>query len=197
MLAFVIVGLVGLRLHAAPQARQAWAERLEALADRLPMPLQVLRLQMRPPDAVLAMPVQGVRPGRVADTWGAPRDGGARRHQGQDIFARRGTPVVAAAGGYVLRVAEHGRGGKVVWVLGAGGRRYYYAHLDAHAPGLSAGDRVEPGLVLGAVGTTGNARGTPPHLHFGVYGPGGAIDPLPLLQAGEAVFADPSGAEGA
>lgn len=156
------------------------------------MPLQVIRLGMRPPDAALAMPVQGVRPRSVADTWGAPRDRGARRHQGQDIFARRGTPVLAATQGYVLRVAEHGRGGKVVWVLGTGGRRYYYAHLDAHAATLSVGDRVEPGTVLGTVGTTGNARGTPPHLHFGVYGPGGAIDPLPLLHAGEAAATDPS-----
>lgn len=156
------------------------------------MPLQVMRLQLRPPDAVLAMPVQGVRPRSIADTWGAPRDGGARRHQGQDIFARRGTPVLAATQGYVLRVAEQGRGGKVVWVLGAGGRRYYYAHLDMHAAELSAGDRVEPGMVLGTVGTTGNARGTPPHLHFGVYASGGAIDPLPLLHAGEAASADPS-----
>jgi peptidoglycan LD-endopeptidase LytH len=66
-------------------------------------------------------------------------------------------------------------------VLGAGGRVSYYAHLDAYAEGLKVGDVVTTGAVLGSVGTTGNARGTPPHLHFGVYAPGGAIDPLPLL----------------
>ncbi|MGH9942242.1 MAG: M23 family metallopeptidase, partial [Pyrinomonadaceae bacterium] len=61
--------------------------------------------------------------------------------------------------------------------------------LDAYADGLAAGDYVTPDTVLGYVGTTGNAAGTPPHLHFGVYAPGGAVDPLPLLadrdQAGQ------------
>ena len=72
-------------------------------------------------------------------------------------------------------------GGNTVLVLGAGGRSYYYAHLDGYAPGLAVGDYVTQEAVLGYVGTTGNAAGTAPHLHFGVYTPGGAIDPLPLL----------------
>jgi murein DD-endopeptidase MepM/ murein hydrolase activator NlpD len=65
--------------------------------------------------------------------------------------------------------------------MGAGGRVYYYAHLDAYAPGIKEGDYVTTKSVLGYVGTTGNAAGTPPHLHFGVYATGGAINPLPLL----------------
>jgi peptidoglycan LD-endopeptidase LytH len=67
-------------------------------------------------------------------------------------------------------------------VLGAGGRVYYYAHLEAYAPGLAVGDPVTPATLLGYVGTSGNARGTPPHLHFGVYTLSGPVNPLPLLQ---------------
>lgn len=148
--------------------------------DSLSLPFHLAVLSMREPDGQLAMPVSGVRVRQVADTWGAPRDG-SRQHAGQDIFAPRGTPVYSATEGYVLRVGESPRGGKTVFVLGAGGRRYYYAHLDAHAEGLAAGDYVTPDSLLGYVGTTGNARGTPPHLHFGVYMTGGAINPLPLL----------------
>ncbi len=72
-------------------------------------------------------------------------------------------------------------GGQTVSVIGAGGRVYYYAHFDSYAPGIAEGDYVTPQTVLGYVGTTGNAQGTPPHLHFGVYTPTGAINPLPLL----------------
>lgn len=137
--------------------------------------------RMPPPDAV-AMPVAGVRARQVADTFGAPR-GRDRTHQGVDIFATRGTDVVSATRGVVSSVREGGLGGRQVWVLGPAGQRHYYAHLDDWAAGLAAGDVVEEGHVLGSVGDTGNARGTPPHLHYGIYGDGGAIDPLPLLRA--------------
>ncbi len=137
--------------------------------------------RMPPPDAV-AMPVAGVRARQVADTFGAPR-GRDRTHQGVDIFATRGTDVVSATRGVVSSVREGGLGGRQVWVLGPAGQRHYYAHLDDWAEGLAAGDVVEEGHVLGSVGDTGNARGTPPHLHYGIYGDGGAIDPLPLLRA--------------
>ncbi len=72
-------------------------------------------------------------------------------------------------------------GGNAVFVIGAGGRTYYYAHLDAYAPELAVGDYVTPKTVLGYVGTSGNAAGTSPHLHFGMYTAEGAVDPLPLL----------------
>ena len=137
--------------------------------------------RMPPPDAI-AMPVAGVRARQVADTFGAPR-GRDRTHQGVDIFATRGTDVVSATRGVVSSVREGGLGGRQVWVLGPAGQRHYYAHLDDWAPGLAAGDVVQEGSVLGSVGDTGNARGTPPHLHYGIYGDGGAIDPLPLLRA--------------
>lgn len=137
-------------------------------------------LSMKEPDALLLMPVEGVRKKQIADTWGADRSEG-RGHSGQDIFAKRGTPVYSATEGYVLRVGENRLGGKVVFVLGAGGRRYYYAHLNDFAADLKAGDFVTTDSLIGYVGTTGNAKNTPPHLHFGVYGAGGAMNPLPLL----------------
>jgi murein DD-endopeptidase MepM/ murein hydrolase activator NlpD len=156
---------------------------------RLLLPFRLAKLQIQPPDEALAMPVRGATLRSVRDTWHAARPGD-RRHEGQDIFAPRGTPVVSSTRGVVTRVGENTLGGKVVFVAGAGARSYYYAHLDAWAESLSAGDWVEPGTVLGYTGTTGNARGTPPHLHFGVYGAGGAIDPYPMLAAGLARASD-------
>ena len=82
----------------------------------------------------------------------------------------------------MVRKGENELGGNTVFVVGAGGRSYYYAHLDSYAPGLAVGDYVTPETVLGFVGTTGNAAGTPPHLHFGVYTSGGTINPLPLMR---------------
>ena len=138
------------------------------------------------PDAVLLMPVDGVRVAQVADTWGAPR-GGGRTHQGQDVFAARGTPVRSATHGIVFEVSDRFTGGRGVMVLGAGGVRYFYTHFDAYAEGLREGMAVTPDTVLGYVGADGNAAGTPPHLHFGAYAfdPATcrhrAFDPLPLL----------------
>lgn len=88
--------------------------------------------------------------------------------------------------GTVWKVGNDSLGGRVVTVLGEGPAFYYYAHLDQWAPGLSRGHRVVPGQLLGTVGNTGNARSTPPHLHFGVYRLGlsgvRAVDPVPLLR---------------
>jgi murein DD-endopeptidase MepM/ murein hydrolase activator NlpD len=126
------------------------------------------------------MPVQDVSKRHVANTWHAPR-GTDRVHEGQDIFAPKGTPVLSATSGYVYKIRQNNLGGQTVSIIGRGGRVYYYAHLDAYAPTLVEGDYVTTKTVLGYVGTTGNAKGTPPHLHFGVYATGGAINPLPLL----------------
>ncbi len=140
-------------------------------------------LRLLPAPVAMRVPVQGVDATRIADTFGAPR-GRDRSHQGVDIFARRGTPVVSATDGLVVAVRDQGLGGRQAWVLGPGGERHYYAHLDDWALALRAGDRVRAGTQLGIVGDTGNARGTPPHLHYGVYTANGAIDPLPRLRAG-------------
>lgn len=143
------------------------------------------RLLSQPPNAQLLMPVQRVRVGQIADTFLAPRPGG-RLHEGQDIFAPRGTRVYSATEGLVIRMGYGQLGGLYVMVLGPGGRRYYYAHLDRYAEGLQEGDLVTTQTLLGFVGNTGNARTTPPHLHFGVYGSWWGsdervINPLPLL----------------
>ena len=151
-----------------------------AIVDKLVFYGRVARLYTREPDSRLAMPVPDVLRKQVANTWHAPR-GTDRIHEGQDIFAPKGTPIFSATPGYVYKVGENNLGGQTVSVIGAGGRVYYYAHLDSYAPGIAVGDRVNTKTLLGYVGTTGNAQGTPPHLHFGVYTSSGAINPLPLI----------------
>ena len=133
----------------------------------------------KPPDAKIAIPIRGIRVQQIADTWGAPR-GDDRKHEGQDIFARRNTPIYSATDGYVIEVGENPLGGRAVSVIGAGGRVYYYAHLQAYGD-ARVGDPVTRNTILGYVGTSGNAAGTPPHLHFGVYADSGAINPLTLF----------------
>lgn len=148
--------------------------------DRLVLYGRILKLYTQDPDARLAMPLEDVRKKEIADTWQAPR-GDGRKHEGQDIFARRGTPILSATSGYIYNIGENNLGGQTVSVISKGGRVYYYAHLDSYARGIKIGDRVTTRTVLGYVGTTGNAQGTPPHLHFGVYTSSGAINPLPML----------------
>ena len=150
------------------------------VANKTLFVVHVARLYAKAPDQNLEMPVQGVTKSQIADTWHAPREGD-RLHEGQDIFAKRGTPVLSATDGYVLRIGENTLGGQTVSVIGAGGRIYYYAHLDSYAPNIAIGDRVTTQTVLGYVGNTGNAAGGPTHLHFGVYARDGALNPLPLL----------------
>jgi murein DD-endopeptidase MepM/ murein hydrolase activator NlpD/SH3-like domain-containing protein len=133
-------------------------------------------------DAQLAFPVDGYGVRAVQSIFGASRDGGRRSHDGVDIFARRGTPVLAASAGRTNRVAVTGLGGKVVWVRDpVRNANLYYAHLDSQHVGN--GQQVEVGDTIGFVGNTGNARTTPPHLHFGVYRRGeGPVDPVPFLR---------------
>lgn len=133
------------------------------------------------PAEVLIMPVDGVTLGQIADTWGAPR--WDRSHEGVDIFAPRGTPVLAATDGVILSVRHTPIGGKVIWMRPDGEDvELYYAHLDRQD--VRPGERVRAGDQIGLVGNTGNARGTSPHLHFGVYRNGGrvAINPEPWLE---------------
>jgi murein DD-endopeptidase MepM/ murein hydrolase activator NlpD len=142
----------------------------------------MVRLGSLPAPAALPVPVAGVAAARLADTWGGPR-GGGRHHEGIDIFAKRGTPVLSSTEGVVLRVGTNRLGGQVVWVLGPGGQRHYYAHLDRYGD-VHPGIRVAPGTILGYVGNTGNAATTPPHLHYGIYTAGGAVNPYPFLRPG-------------
>lgn len=125
----------------------------------------------------LAFPV---RNGRAQSFWGAIRDDGRRNHEGVDIFAPFRTPALAAAPGIVTRVGQNKLGGNVVF-LKPEGKDYslYYAHLDEQL--VKEGESVQEGDTLGLIGTTGNARGGPPHLHFGIYTHTGAVDPYPFI----------------
>lgn len=151
------------------------------LPDGWRAPWHIVRLSLQPAPTALLVPVAGVAPQQLADTWGASR-GADRRHEGIDIFAPRGTPVLSATEGVVTRLDTTPIGGKVAWVLGPGRQMHYYAHLDGYAA-AAPGKLVAPGEPLGYVGNSGNARGTPPHLHYGIYQSGGAINPYPLLRA--------------
>ena len=128
----------------------------------------------------LAFPVSG-RDGRaIQSRFGAEREAGRRLHKGVDIFAPRGTPALASVSGRVW-AGTNNLGGKVVFLWDE--RRnlnLYYAHLDTQL--VTTGDQVDAGDTLGLIGNTGNARGTKPHLHFGIYRRGaGAIDPYSFL----------------
>jgi murein DD-endopeptidase MepM/ murein hydrolase activator NlpD len=135
---------------------------------------------------LLAFPVEGVDARAIWSGFGAERDGGRRAHRGVDIFAARGTPVLAATDGWVTRVETTRVGGKVVWMQPLfGNMRVYYAHLEEQW--VAPGEFVLAGQRLGSVGNTGNAVTTPPHLHFGVYvrragRRGGAQDPAEFLR---------------
>jgi murein DD-endopeptidase MepM/ murein hydrolase activator NlpD len=116
--------------------------------------------------ASLDFPVVGLDTRAIRSGFGAPRDGGQRDHHGVDIFAPRGTPVIAADDGWASARTNR-LGGNVVWLRADGGGSLYYAHLESQAVGRR--ERVRRGDTLGFVGNSGNARTTPPHLHFGVY----------------------------
>lgn len=161
--------------------RSAWSFDIGAIAQQVGLPFHLAQLALEDPVTELPVPVYGVSLSEIADTWGAPR-GGGRTHEGVDIFAERGTPIFSVTRGYVTRVNIGELGGLNVMVTGPGGVRYYYAHFDRIADGIRPGLPVTTDTVLGFTGTSGNATGTPPHLHFGIYeGRWDAINPYPLL----------------
>ena len=145
-----------------------------------------------PPGSALVMPVRGVRPEQIEDTYHQER-GDARIHEALDIMAPRGTPVVAAVDGTVEKLFTSDAGGLTVYQFDPSARYvYYYAHLDSYAPGLHEGMRLQRGDVIGTVGSTGNASPDGPHLHFAIFllGPekqwwkGTPVNPYPLLRGG-------------
>lgn len=138
----------------------------------------------------LVIPVAGIRPAQLIDTFGDARGGGTRGHGALDIMAPRGTPVVAAAPGIVEKRFESREGGNTLYVRFPGGRWVlYYAHLDSYAPGISEGVRVARGQPIARVGFTGNASPEGPHLHFAIkrmapgerWWQGRPVNPYPLL----------------
>lgn len=135
----------------------------------------------------LMVPVLGVVPARIPDSFNEPRDGG-RIHRATDILVPQGTPVLAAESGTVLRISKNALGGNTIYMTDDGGRFiYYYAHLLRYADGLAAGAHVSQGDVIAYVGMTGNAP--VPHLHFQVmrrearrdYWNGTAVDVRPFF----------------
>lgn len=138
----------------------------------------------------LMVPVDGVRPEKISDSYFQDRDGGARTHQALDILAKRGTPVLAADSGTVLRLQKNTLGGITIYATDVERRFvFYFAHLDHYAAGLHEGQVVAQGEVIGYVGTTGNAPKDTPHLHFQVmrfvdarqWWNGPPFDPRPYL----------------
>jgi murein DD-endopeptidase MepM/ murein hydrolase activator NlpD len=118
----------------------------------------------------LMVPVAGTRPDRLQDSFTGRRgDSGEREHQAIDILAPKGTPVLAAVDGEILRVTSNTLGGKTIYATDRARRFvFYYAHLDRYAERARVGARVAQGTVIGYVGNTGDARKTAPHLHFQV-----------------------------
>ena len=141
--------------------------------------------------AGLAIPVAGKKPDDLIDTYTQSRAGGARVHNAIDIMAPAGTPVYAAAAGTVEKLYFSQGGGGISAYVRSNDKRwsYYYAHLQSYAPGLTEGQRVERGQLIGRVGSTGNANPNGPHLHFAVnrmepswrWHQGEPINPYPLL----------------
>jgi murein DD-endopeptidase MepM/ murein hydrolase activator NlpD len=139
----------------------------------------------------LAIPVAGIKPGQLVDTYTQARAGGARTHDAIDIMAAEGTPVVAAAPGRVEKLFFSVGGGGISAYVRSSDQRwvYYYAHLQSYVPGLAEGQQVERGQLIGRVGQTGNASPDGPHLHFAIlrmnpgekWYQGTAINPYPLL----------------
>jgi peptidoglycan LD-endopeptidase LytH len=138
----------------------------------------------------LLIPVEGVPPSALTDTFTQARAGGVRPHDAIDIMAARGRAVLAAADGRIEKLFTSADGGLTIYERSLDGRLiYYYAHLDGYAPGLAEGQMVKRGQKIATVGSTGNADPAAPHLHFAVneirpgepwYG-GRAINPYPLL----------------
>jgi len=152
-----------------------------------------------PTQTRIGFPVAGVAPGEVTNSFGW--HWGGHKHAGVDIFAPRGTDVRAPIGGEVELAGTGAIGGNYVWLRGDDGRGYYMAHLDAFADGIGPGQRVEIGETLGFVGTTGDAEGTPPHLHFAIsrdadLKPGDSDDPAAAgwLDPGPFLGIEPSSA---
>ncbi|WP_166040171.1 M23 family metallopeptidase [Sphingosinicella sp. YJ22] len=144
----------------------------------------------------LAIPVAGIGSRDLVDTYTQSRSGGARVHNAIDIMASRGTPVVAAAPGTVEKLFFSDGGGGISAYVRSDDRQwiYYYAHLDAYAPGLREGQRIARGAPIGTVGSTGNANPAGPHLHFAVnrmapgerWHEGTPVNPYPLLAGNRA-----------
>jgi peptidoglycan LD-endopeptidase LytH len=152
-------------------------------------PPVVVAQQVQVAPSGLALPVVGVKPEQLVDTFETARAAG-RRHDAIDIMAAEGTPVIAAADGTIEKLFNSVRGGMTIYERSPDQKWvYYYAHLSAYAPGLAEGQQVKRGQVIARVGHTGDASAAGPHLHFAIdtmapgdhWWNGTAINPYPLL----------------
>ena len=177
---------VALRDGRAPQSGDAAREIASGAAHMEPEQEELLARK-------LLVPVKGAGPADLVDTFGDPRSGG-RSHEALDIMAPRGTPVIAADEGNVVKLFDSKQGGLTVYQFDNSQRYcYYYAHLDRYAAGLKEGTLLRKGDVLGYVGSTGDADADAPHLHFAIFklGPekkwweGEPINPYPILTRGQ------------
>ncbi|MBW3591588.1 MAG: M23 family metallopeptidase, partial [Actinobacteria bacterium] len=178
------------RLRAAQEAEEeAQDEREEAGASASPSPTAPapspspspapVETDQGPSASGLYCPVDG--PVSFTDTFGAPRSGG-RSHQGVDMFAARGTPVAAITDGTITRRSSSTLGGLYIYFKGSNGTEYFYTHLQGFSD-APVGGQIKGGTHIGYVGNTGNARGTPPHVHFEVAPAGsGTINPTPTAR---------------
>jgi murein DD-endopeptidase MepM/ murein hydrolase activator NlpD len=179
-----------------PQQVAAQTSLVVPPADRMaaaPLPVEQEVAPAPPANAPqlgsLIIPVDGIRPSQLTDTYSDRRRGG-RPHEALDIMAPRGTPVLAAADGKIVKLFDSKPGGLTIYEFDPSETvAYYYAHLDRYATGIAAGLQVKQGEVIGYVGSSGNGRPDAPHLHFAIFrlGPekhwwqGTPINPYPVL----------------
>lgn len=182
---------------ASPTVTQAASPRAEAPAAAAPVPLATVAAA--PSDAAtvahlrsLYFPIAAGDSIRLDDSFDAPRDGGARKHQAIDILAPRGTPVLSAGDGRILRLSKSAKGGITIYATDLEEQFvYYYAHLDRYHASVYAGKPLMRGDTLGYVGTTGNSPANVPHLHFQImhmpadrkFWNGAPVNPYPLLKS--------------
>jgi Peptidase family M23 len=167
-----------------PSAGDSPRDRMRKGGKLKPQPLTV---QPKLTAGRYVFPVYG--PASYIDTFGAPR-ADVTYHHGDDVFGQLGQPLLACADGTLFSVGWNKIGGNRLWLLDSQGNQFYYAHLSAFAAGATNGARVRAGQVIGFMGNTGDAEGTPVHLHFEVHpvsllylGYDGAVDPTPYLDA--------------
>lgn len=188
-----LVFAIGTLPSAPPVPRQVEVQSAEMsrsptarAAPTAPPPVYAL-----PPIPALVIPVEGVQPRQLVDTFTQSRAGGMRRHDAIDIKAPTGTPVLAAAAGRVEKLFLSRDGGNTIYLRSPDRRViYYYAHLDSYAPDLTEGQAVSAGQVIGTVGFSGNANPAGPHLHFAMlvtlpearwWDRAMSVNPYPLL----------------
>ena len=176
----IVLNLPGHGGHPAPAPRPATVPAPQAASIPAPAPAS----------DQLVIPVAGVRADQLADTFDDARAQG-RVHDAIDIMAPRGTPVVAAAAGRVEKLFDSKLGGRTIYIRRPGGQWMdYYAHLDAYVPGLAEGQQIQQGVMIGTVGSTGDASADAPHLHYAInamapgegWWQGKPVNPYPLLK---------------